>query len=318
MPLKHHTETAYLLFLGIVICVAGLIASLLPPLPSSLVAWIFLLIITGLYPVVLAGTFRSNRADYEFRLLHWFPMWIFLIWGLIDLAAPHVQFLHILKLGCFYLWSLPVVALGLFFIMLFASHVIRRSRSRITFIALFLILFTAGAITAEAQGWNEQLQQYVVTGQTMLVSALRQRATQLAGLVLDKNGSGTSLSEKLSFMPFFSKQSDDSSSTTTLSSARTSSRASLSVSSSALSRNIYSSVVSADTSSSVISIPPKPFFGFGGANSSSVSTASSASSVATVKPKKLTKSGPESAAVIVATLLGLYCCVLHQRAKARI
>lgn len=157
MPLKHHTETAYMIFLGLIICVLGFFLALLPHIPAGLPYWFIFLVLSLLYPLILAPTLRSNRADYEFRMMHWFPFSMVVLWLVLELVGPKAYFLRILQLGFFFLWSLPLVGLGIFFLILFATHVIRRRFIRITVLSLFLVLFTFGALSAEAMHRNSRL-----------------------------------------------------------------------------------------------------------------------------------------------------------------
>lgn len=158
MPLKHHTETAYLLLLGLVICVSGIVASLLPDFPGGLKFWVIPFTIATLYPILLMPTFRRNRADYEFRLLHWLPSAIFLAWLLLALLDPYWTWFHILRLGFLFLWSLPVVAFGIAMAIFFSWHVLRRRVLRITLLSLLITLFTVTSVVAEFGGHNPTLQ----------------------------------------------------------------------------------------------------------------------------------------------------------------
>jgi len=255
-----------MLLLSIVICVAGVLASVLPDLPAGLTSWAILFAISLVYPLLLQPTLRFNRADYEFRLLHWFPAGIFALWAVLEIFGPRYQFMHILQLGFLFLWSLPLVALGIAFLIIFSVHVIRRSRLRVTFLSLFLAAFTVGAVFAEAKGFNPRLQAVLFEGQTERFASLERQALGIAGL-FQNNPSGSSESSVFSL-----------------------------VSSSAASTALISS-----SSSSLIKpvsvIPTKTL---------------------PLKPKHLPRSGPETAAIFIVTLIGLYTSTLHKRAKARI
>lgn len=158
MPLKHHTETAYLIILGLLICVSAFLTSLLPELPEGLRYCVLFFTVAALYPIFLIPTFRRNRADYEFRLLHWLPAGSFALWLLLQIIDPYWEWFHITNLGFLFLWSVPLVALGLGSSILFCVHVIRRKKIRIVVLSSFFILFTIGALLAESRGWNPRLQ----------------------------------------------------------------------------------------------------------------------------------------------------------------
>ncbi len=158
MPLKHHTETAYLVLLACVTAVYGLLLSLLPHFPDGVLYWCVLLVISLMYPLVLVPSFRSNRADYEFRFLHWAPALMTLLWLFLEILARRYQAVLILQLGFLYLWSLPLVVLCLTLILLFCLHVVRRQSIRVAVIGGLLVLFFAFALSAEALGWNAPIQ----------------------------------------------------------------------------------------------------------------------------------------------------------------
>jgi len=265
MPLKHRSETAYLLLLGLIICVAGFLISLLPSLPGGLVPWAVLFVLSGLYPLMLHRMFRVNRVDYEFRMLHWFPACMFFAWLLLQIISPHVRFFYILQLGLWFLWSVLVVLLGLFFEILFASHVIRRSRIRITMLSLFMLVYTAGAVTAEARGWNRSLQAVFFDAQGTVAELGKRGADAFLSFIWQGRGSGTIVI------------------------GETSSSSTSFVSSSSRSSGISSSISSSETIPATIR-----------------------------KPRRLAKSGPESVAFLASTLLALYSCTLHRRAKNRV
>lgn len=193
VPLKHHTETAYLILLALVMCVSGFVVSLLPPLPEGLKYCVVFFVLAALYPIVLLPTFKRNRVDYEFRLLHWFPAGMFFLWLLLQISDPYWKWFHILNLGFFFLWSLPMVAFGLACIIMFSIHVIRRRTVRVPIVALFLILFTAGSLVAESKNWNEQLQANLTAAPfDSFFSPITSRLRPLLGLIVSpQSESGT-------------------------------------------------------------------------------------------------------------------------------
>ncbi len=270
VPLKHSTETAYLLFLGLAICIAGVAAALLPPIPAGTTYWAILLAISVLYPLVLSRTFKSNRADYEFRVLHWFPAGIFILWFVLQLLSPRIDMIRIFALGFFFLWSLPLVALGIAFIIIFAIHVLRRSRVRVTSLLVFLVLFTAGALYAEAAGVNPRLQAALFPKNAPTFASVRTTFANLRaslGFWVDSSG--------------------------VLVATNTSSSSSMSVSS-----KVSSSIASISSSRPPVAVLP-PVIG-------------------DKNPGHLAQSGPESMAVLGATLFAAYFGLLHARAKQRV
>lgn len=192
MPFKHITETAYLIFLGLLICIAGFLAAMLPALPEGLKYWIVCFSVSVLYPIFLMPTFRHNRADYEFRLLHWFPAMMFILWIVLQIIDSYWTWFHILNLGFFAFWSLPIVALGLGSSIMFSLHVIRRRTSRIVFLSIFLILFSVGAVKAEMNDWNGALQAKIFSEDSIaLLRPITTRIRSYALLLRYPQGSGS-------------------------------------------------------------------------------------------------------------------------------
>ncbi len=172
------------MILALAICVTGFFLSFLRELPESLPYAITLLTVTILYPIALMPTFRSNRADYEFRLLHWFPASMAALWFIMQLAAPFAWILDILHLGFFFLWSIALVALGLFFIGMFAAHVLRRSRMRIALLFAIFIPFAILAFGAEQSFWNRRMQAFVFpSDSTEAIRFVSRRVRRLSRLV---------------------------------------------------------------------------------------------------------------------------------------
>ncbi len=157
MPLKHFTETMLVVLLGIAIMLTGLAVSLLPPIPDGSLPWTILFIITILYPLLLYPFLRVNRADYIFRLLHFFPVAMVLLWLVVELLmlafAPAAVVLTIITWsGCLFL-----VAVGFFYVILFCLHVIRRRVPRLSSLLTLLVLFTLAGVTNAQFQWNRQV-----------------------------------------------------------------------------------------------------------------------------------------------------------------
>lgn len=158
VPLKHHTETAFIVLLGLVIAVFGVLTSLLPHIPAGLLYWLVLFALSIAYPLSLQSFFRQNRADYEFRFLHWMPAVMLVLWLIVDIAAAYSTIGLILWLGFTYIWALPFVLFSFFLLALFVLSVIRRSRVRMVLLTGMLILFAALGYLADARKWNATLQ----------------------------------------------------------------------------------------------------------------------------------------------------------------
>lgn len=275
--------------LGLAICAAGIAAALLPAIPVGTKYWAILLTLSFLYPIGLTRTFKHNRADYEFRLLHWFPAGIFMLWFALQLIGPRIEIIRILALGFFFLWSLPLVALGIAFICIFAVHVLRRSRLRVTTLVIFLALFTVGALYAEGTNLNPRLQAAVFPKNMPSFASVRTAIGNLRATLGLKSGTSGILVAG----------TDGSSSSSLVSSRSSAAIAMASSKSSSLSSSFQmpTSFSSSVSRSTIASLPPV---------------------IGDKNPGHLTKSGPESVAVLGATLLAGYFGLLHARAKKRV
>ncbi len=287
-----------MMFLGLAICLAGFAAALLPAIPVGTKYWAILLTISVLYPLVLARTFKTNRADYEFRALHWFPAGIFILWFILQLIGPRIEIIHILTLGFFFLWSLPLVALGIAFIIIFAVHVLRRSKLRVTILSVVLALFAAGALFAEGTGANSKMQATLFPKDVPSFASIKIAFDTLRASLTLRSGSsdvlvaiGASSSSMANTIPGSPVKAPSSSSITS-----SSVMAQVSSSSSSSSFQMPSSF-SSSTSKSVTPLPPI---------------------IDEKNPGHLAKSGPESFAMIGATLLAGYFGLLHARARKRV
>jgi hypothetical protein len=153
MPLKHFTETLLILVLGVAMVVTGILVSTLPLLPEGLLPALILLGITLLYPIALYPLFRSNRADYPFRVLHFIPAFIVGGWLLLQGIAYFLPGLQFLTTGYVWGWTLAPVLIGFFLLMLFCLSVLRRWVARLVLLSVLLLLFVATGI-GSSMSWR--------------------------------------------------------------------------------------------------------------------------------------------------------------------
>jgi hypothetical protein len=200
-----------MLLLGFVICLTGALIALLPPFPEGLKFWAPLTALAVLYPLILHRKFRSHRADYEFRLLHWFPVLMLGIWIVLAAFEQRSSFVHILFLGFFVLWSLPLSLLGISLLGLFAFHVLRRRSFRLSALSALIVIFAAGGVVTEAAGLHSRLSAMVfpadgqfqqklgnvISAARSLVEGGSRRPQISAGRVELINGTGGSSSSSL-------------------------------------------------------------------------------------------------------------------------
>ncbi|MEI8230928.1 MAG: hypothetical protein WCG83_07390 [Candidatus Peregrinibacteria bacterium] len=149
MPLKHTTETFLIFLLGVAILVTGILIPTLPDLPAGAVPWAFLFILALLYPVALFLLFRSRRADHIFRVLHWYPAAMLLVWLILEIVALEKPRLLLFVDWYSYGWTLPAVALAFIFLIGYCLQVIRRRLPRIILLLAAFIPFTVLAFTSQ-------------------------------------------------------------------------------------------------------------------------------------------------------------------------
>ena len=106
MPLKHLTETILVIVLAIVVCVTGMVLPSLPPLPQGVLPWAIVFLLTFAYPAALYPFLKRNRADYTFRLLHFLPTLLTLLWFLAELVALYIPPLAFLPRSFTFGWTL--------------------------------------------------------------------------------------------------------------------------------------------------------------------------------------------------------------------
>lgn len=157
MPLKHTTETLLVFLLAAAMVAVGIVIPTLAALPAGIVPWAIAFVLAAAYPLALSWLFRTNRADYTFRMLHWAPAALLLLWLLLQaviLVLPSVQpVLNWYTWG----WTLPGVATGFFLLGYFCISVLRRWTQRLVLLAVAFLPFMAGAVATEYYGWNTQI-----------------------------------------------------------------------------------------------------------------------------------------------------------------
>lgn len=145
MPLKHTLETFLVFLLATVLILTGLLIATLPPLPDGVVPWGFLFVLTILYPLILLPLFKRRRADYTFRILHWFPFLMLVVWFGLQLGARHIPSLESARQFFERGWTFSGVFLGFFFLAAFCLRVLRRRGERLVLLLLAFIPFTVGS-----------------------------------------------------------------------------------------------------------------------------------------------------------------------------
>ncbi len=158
MPLKHRTETGLVVLLGAVIVFTGILLAWIPPFPEGALAWTMILFATLIYPLLFASFLKRNRAEYEFRRLHLFPFFMALLWGIAQgisllFGAPWGMVFTILT----FLWSFPLVALGMLLLLWFCLTVVRRASVRAALLSGMFGCFLVFALFSHLLDWNSVL-----------------------------------------------------------------------------------------------------------------------------------------------------------------
>ena len=189
MPYKHTTETLLLFVLAVAIIVTGMLMQTFASVPNGLVPWAIVFVFAVAYPLSLSYSFRRNRADYEFRLLHWVPASMLLLW--LALQAILYVWPSFSAMTDWYTWgwSLPAVASAFVLLALFVLKVLRRWTTRLALLALAFFPFMASSIANEYYDWNSQLAATLWQGEWWQVdtSTGTQIAQQTAESSSDKN-----------------------------------------------------------------------------------------------------------------------------------
>lgn len=158
MPLKHTTETFLVFLLGVVILLTGILLPTLPDLPAGAVPWAILFVLSVLYPLSLFALFRRRRADHAFRLLHWFPALMLLLWLGIEVVALELPRALLLVSYFTWGWTLPAVTVAFILLFSYILQVVRRRVSRMALLLLAFIPFVGAALASErTTHWDRQL-----------------------------------------------------------------------------------------------------------------------------------------------------------------
>lgn len=157
MPLKHDAETALVLVLGLMIALAGAVAAFLPPLSVSVVPWAIAFAVAMVYPLILYPMMKENRADHEFRALHFVPALVLFVWMLLDLLVAFRPEWQILQTVYTWGWGLAVVVAAFVLLVLFCLRVIRQRFPRIALLLAVLIPFIILSQLSEREQWDRKL-----------------------------------------------------------------------------------------------------------------------------------------------------------------
>ncbi len=158
MPLKHRSETLLFFVLAASIALFGVALGVIPSPRSALAPFTLLFVLSMLYPLALQSYLRIHRADYELRVLHYYPVAMVLLFGLLDrLSSFHAIFLMLFR-GVFLLSALPLVVLAYFLLAYFAVHVLRRFVVRLSGLLVLFSLYLALLFTPSSVAFLADVQ----------------------------------------------------------------------------------------------------------------------------------------------------------------
>lgn len=157
MPLKHATETFLVFLLGFALLLTGLTVAFLPPLQARFLPWSLAFLVSILYPLILHPFFRNRRADYAFRLLHFLPVLLLLLWLGFSVLGPSQPSIARAERLYRFAWTLPGVILGFSALIAYCLEVMRQRRARLVLLVLLLLSFGMLGVSAESLGWNQRI-----------------------------------------------------------------------------------------------------------------------------------------------------------------
>lgn len=157
MPLKHTTETRLVIVLGGILVGVGFSVRLLPPLPNGAFLFGGLWLLSLLYPLLLLPLFRARRAEYAFRILHFLPSLLLLMWAAFPvLRSSGVPTGSIEE---WYTWEqglLPIV-FSMLLLLLYCLRVVRQRISRSIVLSTFLLFFVVASVHGQFWSWSDKL-----------------------------------------------------------------------------------------------------------------------------------------------------------------
>ena len=285
MPLKHATETFLIFLLGVVILVTGILLSTLPDLPAGAVPWAILFVLALLYPLSLFLLFRNRRADHAFRLLHWYPALMLLVWLGLEVAALErprlLAFVDYFTWG----WTLPAVVLAFILLITYCLQVVRRRGLRVLLLLLAFIPYVSMGLASERSfHWEPQLASLLWNGNWL---------ASLEG----KDFFGFHIAQKLPLKQNLNSSQDQSEESWRVKLREAEQRRS----------EIAEKIKNQSGSVALAIVAP----------SSAGSGATLSMGTTAKKPHRLSSSGPEDIGAFALLLIAGYTFVLHERARRR-
>lgn len=148
MPLKHATETALIFLLGAVLLVTGVVVSVLPSPPAGMAWWVLAFVAAAAYPLLLYPLFKSRRADYPFRVLHFAPLFLLGLRFALEFASPFTSWAGVAAGWLRWGWAAPAVAAFFLALGIFCWRVLRQRGMRLRFLLSTLLPFAVFGVLA--------------------------------------------------------------------------------------------------------------------------------------------------------------------------
>lgn len=181
MPLKHTTETLLIILLAAALVLTGFVLSILPPLSVSIIPWTVAFVVSLLYPLSLYPMFKERRADYEFRIFHFAPAALLLLWMILDLLGSAFPLVAFLLSWFTWGWALPVIFLLFLLLAWFCFKVLRQWIGRLIMIGLIFLPFLLLGILNEQFQWSRSIG----------LALWQDMATGSGGTIIAENGSSS-------------------------------------------------------------------------------------------------------------------------------
>lgn len=163
MPLKHLTETLLVIVLSVAVLATCVALSVTPLPPEGLLPWAIIFVLSLIYPLSLYSLFRQSRADYWFRVLHFLPTFISLLWIALAFARIRMPQAGVALTVLTSWYGLIPIVLSLLAIAIFCLHVIRRRVPRLSAIGALMAAFLLFTVASRQDPFKKKVLQLAST-----------------------------------------------------------------------------------------------------------------------------------------------------------
>lgn len=172
--------------LSLAIVATGAAMSMLPAFPDGAALWGIAWIVSVAYPVFLYPFLRLRRADYVFRVLHFVPMGMLLLWMVLDAGSLYSEDVQLVRV--WYTWGSGIIAVAASFVLLsiFSWSVIRQRGVRLLLLTFVFVPFAVLGIGESQFGMRTNF-----TG--LLSQVMEWKEKMVRGDLFDEEGSEKNL-----------------------------------------------------------------------------------------------------------------------------